>query len=124
MKSALFAAAMAAVLLSGCASGVQHSRSGLAVEGRVVSAAGVPGMYGDVEILWASYAVEPEGQVGRRVILVDERGVCGLSDAGGVYRFQLYRRPNGYSFPPWAARSLRSDWFVLSCEVITPDGAG
>lgn len=118
MKSPLPFAVLAVMLLAGCASGIRHTPSGLAVEGRVVSAEGVPGMFIHLESVWASYAVELGGPGGRRVVLVDERGACGLTEAGGRYRFHLYRRPRALFFPPWADPSLQSEWFVWSCEAL------
>lgn len=91
--------------------------------GRVLSRSEVGVFEGDVEVVWYSFIIEPEGQRGGRVVVVGDRGDCPVAgDNNSIYNLRLQRRGTRFAIRHKADEALMSELFIAACERIPAQG--
>lgn len=113
--------------IGGCAADNGKGVAGsfeLTLIGRVLSMAEVGVFEGDVEVVWYSYIVEPQGQRGSRVVVVGDRSDCPVAgDNNSIYNLLLQHRMTKFAIRHKADEALISQLFIATCEKLPKQGA-
>ena len=92
--------------------------------GRVLSMTEVGVFEGDVEVVWYSYTVEPQGQRGGRVVVVGDRSDCPIpGDSRSIYELRLQRKVTRFAIRHMADEALMSELFIATCERLPTQSA-
>ncbi len=107
------------VIVSGCASAPNSEISNLTsktLSGRIVDSGEIGVFYGDVELVWYAYVVEPVGASGRQVVVVGDDSEC--PKAGSQLYSMLLERQNVPFAIQHTDKSAMSDWVIISCRAL------